>query len=258
MKHLVLILALLCLAAIGFAMSSSHLGQESDSAYEAAYQKWSAVIEANPQLEEPFWFQTDIGPAELRTATQTLLAFGPNLTPFLVEKLRHETDPARLYRLVLLLDRAAGINLYYQSGTENFYDAAPKFRDQFINDWDSQKFTKATQLLRSLYQNRKEDTSAGRIDPKALADIRRFGVFAVPFIEENIRNRNSRELFAAFLIITGKSKQYANYIDNPSDRFTDRSEKLGLMKSWARDNEKKLDKLQSLHERVRELADDPD
>lgn len=257
MKYLLMVLALLCLAAIGFAMSSGRLRQDSDSAYEAAYQKWSAVIDANPQLGEPFWFQTDIGPAELRTATQALLDFGPNLTPFLVEKLRHETDPMRLYRLVLLLDRTAGINLYYQSGAENFYDAAPKFRDQFVNDWDSQKFANATQLLRSLYQDRKEDTTARQIDPKVLADIRRFGVFAVPFIEENIRGRNSRQLFAAFLIITGRSKQYTAYIDNPSGRFTDRGEKLGLMKSWARDTEKKMDRLQELHDRVKQLATDP-
>jgi hypothetical protein len=257
MRYLLIVSGLLCLAVIGFATRSSQFTADSDYAYEAAYQKWVSAIDANPHLEGPFWFQTDSGPAEMRAATQALLAFGPNLTPFLVEKLRRENDPSRLYRLVLLLDWVAGINLYYGSGAENFYGAAPQFRDQFLKDWDSQKYTNATELLRSLYRNRKEDTSAGRIDPKALAEIRRFGVFAVPFIEENIRDRNSRELFAAFLIITGKSKLYADYIENPSNRFIDRGEKLNLVKSWARDSEKRVDKLQGLHERVKQLAIDP-
>ncbi len=257
MRYLLVGIGLLSVSLLGLAMNSTQSPQNSDSAYEEAYQKWSDAIDSNPNLGEPFWVRTDIGPDQMRKATGALLSFGPNLTPFLVKHLRTETDPMRLYRLVYLLNAVSGINLYYQSGAENFYDASPRFRDQLILDWDSQKYSNATAVLEAFYPDN-EDVSAQRVDPKKIAQVRRFGVYAIPFITERIKSRNSRELFAAFLIITGNSDLYAQYIENPSGSFTGRDHKLSLMKSWARDNEKKLDKLQSLHERVRELANDPD
>jgi len=257
MRYLLVGIGLLCVAVLGLAMNSTQSLQDSDSAYEEAYKKWSDAIDSNPNLGEPFWTRTDIGPAEMRNATGALLSFGPNLTPFLVKHLRTETDPLRLYRLVLLLNAVSGINLYYESGAENFYAASPKFRDQFIHDWDSQKYSNATQFLTTLYPDENDDTLT-RIDPRNLAQIRRFGVYAIPFITERVKNRNSRRLFAAFLIITGNSDLYAQYIENPSGFFIGRDHKLSLMKSWARENGSKLDKLQSLHDRVRDLANGPD
>jgi hypothetical protein len=257
MRYLLVGIGLLSVSLLGLAMNPTRSLQDSDSAYEAAYQKWSDAIDSHQELGDTFWVRTDIGPDEMRKATGALLSFGPNLTPFLVKHLRTETDPMRLYRLVRLLSAVSGINLYYQSGAENIYDASPRFRDQFIQDWDSQKYSNATQVLETLYPD-DEDVSAQRVDPKKIAQVRRFGVYAIPFITERIKSRNSRELFAAFLIITGNSDQYAQYIENASGSFTGRDHKLSLMKSWARDNEKKLDKLQSLHDRVKELANDPD
>src|ERR1051326_560197 len=121
MRYALLITVALCLTIMVTAMSSTQPPQDADAAYAAAYQKWSSAIEANPKLGEAFWLRTDIGPADMRSATQELLSFGPNMTPFLVKELRSETDPQRVYRLVLLLNAVSGINLYYESGVESIY-----------------------------------------------------------------------------------------------------------------------------------------
>lgn len=257
MRYSVLTIVALCLTFIGAAMSSSQPPQDVEAAHAAAYERWAQAIESDPRLSEAFWLRTDIGPPEMRAAVREILSFGPNMTPFLVKELRRETDPLRLYRLVLLLNAVSGINLYYESGEESIYHAAPRMRDRFIKDWDSQKFQNASHLLRSTWRGGDEDESAERIDPKKLAKIRRFGVFALPFIIEQVEGRNSRELFAAFLIITGKSDLYAQYLEEPSSLFAGREQKLSLMKAWAGENEKKLDKLHGVHERVKALAADP-
>ena len=137
---------------------------------------------------------------------------------------------------------------------ERFYDAAPQLRDRFIKDWDSHKYLDATELLRNQWRTEDQDTVPDRIDPKKLTQVRRYGVFAIPFIIEKVESHNSSELFAAFLIITGKSDLYAEYLQNPSKLLVNRDQKLSFMKSWARENLNKLDKLPALHEKIKPLA----
>ena len=238
-------------------MNSAPMSQDTDSVYAAAYERWSRAIESNPGLSEPFWLRSDIGPTEMRAAVRDLLSFGPNVLPFLVKELRHETDPVRIYRLVLLLNSVAGINLYYDSGVESVYEDSARLRDVFINDWDSGTFLNATQLLRGAWKKDHQVTAPDRIDPRKLTEVRRYGVFAIPFIVENVETTNSPELFAAFLIITGNSDLYAEYLENPSKHFASRDQKLSSIKSWAGRNEKKMDKLKELHDQIRKLAANP-
>jgi hypothetical protein len=254
MRYILVILAI-CSTIIGTSVtSSSRLPQDMNSTYAAAYERWGRTIESHPTLGEPFWVRTDIGPPEMRNAVQELLSFGPNMTPFLVKELRSETDSLRLYRLVLLLNAVAGINLYFNSGAENFYAAAPQMRNRFIKDWDSHKYLQATELLRNEWRTEDQDRVPERIDPKKLTQVIRYGVFAIPFILENIESHNSSELFAAFLIITGRSDLYAEYLQNPSKLIAGRDQKLSLMKSWANENANKLDKLKTLHEEIKALT----
>ena len=249
---------LLCTTVVGVSLlNSAPVSQDADAAYEAAYERWSRAIESNPGLSEPFWLRSDIGPTDMRAAVKDLLSFGPNVLPFLVKELRHETDPLRIYRLVLLLNSVAGINLYYDSGMESIYDGSPQLRDVFINDWDSGKFLNATQLLRGAWKKDHQVSPSDRIDPRRLIEVRRYGVFAIPFIVENVETTNSPELFAAFLIITGNSDLYAEYLENPSKHFASRVQKLSSIKSWAGKNEKKMDKLKKLHDQIRKLTANP-
>jgi hypothetical protein len=193
----------------------------------------------------------------MRAAVKGLLSFGPNILPLLVKELKQETDSLRIYRLVLLLNAVAGINLYYDSGVQSVHDGSPQLRDRFIEDWDSGKFSNSTQLLRGAWKKGHQVNTSERIDPRKLTEVRRYGVFAIPFIVENIESTNSPELFAAFLIITGDSDLYAEYLENPSKHFASRDQKLSSIKSWVSKNEKKMDKLKGLHDQIRMLAANP-
>lgn len=237
-------------------MTSLLSQQDPDSAYQAAYVRWSQAIELNPRLGEPFWVRDDIGPKEMRDAVKEIRSFGPNMLPFLVNELRRETDSMRVYRLLLLLNAVAGINLYYDSGEQPIYDRVGEMRDAFIQDWDSGKYLNATQLLTATRRGRIGTTSQP-IDPKSLTQLRRYGVFAIPFLVENIETTNSPEAFAAFLIIVGNSELYARHLENPSKQFVNRTEKMSFVRSWAKLIEKKVDKLKGLHERIRILAEAP-
>lgn len=252
-----LILLSVCVIVLGASlMYARPMSQSDDSAYAAAYDRWTRAIESNTTLGEPFWLRSDIGPTDMRVAVTDLLSFGPNILPFLVKELRQETDSLRLYRLVLLLNAAAGINLYYDSGVQNVHHGSSQLRDRFIEDWDSGKFLNATQLLRGTWQGHQAATPE-RIDPKKLIEVRRYGVFAIPFIVENIETTNSPELFAAFLIISGDSDGYDQYLESPSKHFASRDQKLSSIKSWVGKNEKKMDKLKGLHDQIRMLAANP-
>jgi hypothetical protein len=244
--------AIVCWTAVVFASPAGP--QDPDSAYEAAYRRWRAEIEANPALDVPSWLRTDGGPPALRSAVEDLLAFGPNLVPFLADESRRETDRLRLYRLMFLLDRVSGINLYYNSGHENFYDAVPEFKARFLAEWDSGNYRNAGVLLRGAWKDPHPGVTPRKIDPNSITPVRRYGVFAVPFIAESLEQGDSAELFAAFLIITGHPGLYSDFIENPSGSFATREQKLLFVKDWARENVQKVDRLKGLHERIQDLA----
>jgi hypothetical protein len=130
------------------------------------------------------------------------------------------------------------------------YESAPSRRDRFIKDWDSQKYANAVKVLRDSWQEGKNVT---QIDADKLLSVRRYGVFAIPFIIERIEKDNSPELFAAFLSITDNWDLYAQFSEDFS-KVASRDQKLLHMKSWASKNEQKMDKLKGLHERVKALA----
>jgi hypothetical protein len=225
-----------------------------EQAHRVAYQRWSDTIDAHPTLGVPFWVQTENGPADLREAVAALVSYGPNLVPFLVQELRAETDQARMYRLILLLNRVSGINLYYNSGEENVYAAVATLKARFLRDWDAGNYTNATALLRKSWKEPDPEDKTPRIDPKSITLLRRYGVYAVPFIAETLQGRNSPEMFAAFLIIADQPALYTAYIEDPSASFSTGAQKMAQVKDWARKNERKMDRLKGLHERIRTLA----
>ena len=253
MKYAVVLLTL-CATLIGGVIADSFDSQQTGSDYQAEYERWCRAIDSNPVLGEPFWTSTDSGPAELRSAVAELLSIGPNFTPFLVERMRIETAHLRLYQLVLLLNRVSGINLYFDSGEENHYGAMPRFRDSFIQGWDSGKYQNATTLLRATWTYSDDTRMHKEIDPKRLTPILRYGVFALPFIIESLEKHNSSELFAAFLIITGQRELYARYLEKPSDFLPERGQKISYVTAWAGKNERRIDKLRALHQQIKSLT----
>ena len=234
--------------------ATSSPAQDAERDHQKAYLRWRDAIEANPGLDVSAWLRTDAGPLALRSAVEDLIDFGPNLVPFLVKEFRTETDQMRLYRLMFLLDRVGGINLYYGSGHENFYDAVPEIRTTFLSDWDAGNYARASELLRVIWKEPNPGRVSEKVDPKSLLPLRRYGVYAIPFIAEGLDKQNSAELFAAFLIITGDSNQYSAYIENPAKLRPTREEKRAAIRGWAQNNASKVDKLGPLHEKVASLA----
>lgn len=248
-----IVLLTLCWIVSGSAVPSSLQPPQTASDYRAAYERWCRALDSNPGLGEPSWVSTDSGPAELRGAVKELLSFGPNVTTFLAGEMKREKDHLRLYRLVLLLNAVSGINLYFDSGEENFYAAMPRFRDRFVEDWEAGRYFNAAALLQRTWTS-PDERNPGRIAPKSLTPLRRYGVFALPFILESLERDNSAELFAAFLIIIGDSDTFAAYLERPSDFLPARDEKLSFVKTWVSKNESKIDKLEGLHQQIKALT----
>jgi hypothetical protein len=244
---------ILCWIVKGRAVPDSSNPSQPVSDYQVAYERWCQAIEAHPDLGEPFWVRTDIGPSDLQEAIKGLLSYGPNMTSFLAQEMKKEKDQLRLYRLVLLLNAVSGINLYYESGEESFYAATPRFRDRFVADWETGKYLNASVVLQKNWTYL-DARSRRTIDPKRLSSIRRYGVFALPFILENLEKHNSPELFAAFLIITGESDLYSDYLERPNAFLPAPEQKLEFVKAWVNRNESKIDKLEGLHRQIKTLT----
>jgi hypothetical protein len=235
-------------------MASPGPAQTAYPDYKAVYDEWRRQVDANPQLSLPPLHPKYMPPSDLRNATLNLLSIGPNLTPFIVEELRTETDLHRQIYLMYLLDRVSGIDLYHCIDAKYIEDAAAALIKQFIAKWDSGNFLKASELLKSEWKDPVDGTAPEKIDPCSIIPIRRYGAYALPFIFESLNQRNSSKLFAAYLIITGESDQYAQYIKSPSTMFQIRGEKLSHIKAWARENETKFEELGDLYTRIKAIA----
>ncbi|MEK6299485.1 MAG: hypothetical protein AABO41_02090 [Acidobacteriota bacterium] len=249
------VLLTLCWTLIGSAApNSAQTPQPNSLDYRAAYERWRRAVDSYPALTEPHWVSTANVPAELRRAVADLLLIGPNLTPLLVEEMRNEKDNFRLYRLMWLLNRVSGIRLFSVGGDENTVAATPRYRDRFIEEWDSKTFLRTTELLEATWTYRDEARRSEVIDPKKLLQIRRYGVFALPFIIEGLEKRDSPELLAAFLIIIGEPELYSYYLEKPTDFLPDRAQKLEYVKSWVGKNERRIEKLEGLPQQIKALT----
>jgi hypothetical protein len=235
-------------------MAASRPAQNVDPDYKAVYDEWRRQMDANPWLDGPQWFRPEVGPFGLRNATRNLLSIGPNLTPFIVEEFRTETERYRQFILIYLLNKISGINLYFSIGDVYVWDATPELIKKFIAKWDSGDYLRASELLASEWKDPVDRGVSEKVDPDSIMPIRRYGIYALPFIIESLKQRNSSAVFAAYLIITDESDQYAKYIENPSKMFQTQDDKLSHIKAWARKNETKFDKLGALYTRIKAAA----
>jgi hypothetical protein len=218
-----------------------------------AYQNWQAVLDAHPELEDGFFFAQDFGPQQLRDAVKTLLFFGPNQTPFLVEQFRRETNSVRLYRLTKLLNKVSGINLY--SGREQaVFSDLPKYRDEFIKQWDTGEIKRPERLLIDARRLARDAGDSRKVEAKNTFALRRYGIYGIPFLVREIRRTNSSELFAAFLMITDHREIYAQYLDKPQEMFTTVESKLSFIKRWHQDQRGKLHQLGGLNDNIAEAG----
>jgi hypothetical protein len=235
-------------------MAASRPVQKVEPDYKAVYDEWLRQMDANPQLEITQWFRPERGSFGLRNATRNLLSIGPNLTPLVVEELRTSTDRYRQYLLLHLLSKISGITLYFAIGDVYLEDAAPELIKKFIAKWDSGAYLRASELLASEWKDTVDGGMPEKVDPDSIMPIRRYGIYALPFILESLKQRNSSEIFAAYLMIIDEPFLYAEYIENPSKMFRTQGDKLLHIKGWARRTETKCDRLGAIHTQIKAIA----
>jgi hypothetical protein len=224
---------------------------QATNSFEAAYNEWQRILDVSPLSGEPFYFDKNSGSTEQRNAIKSLLTYGPEAVPSLVELMRHESSRMHLYRALQLLEELAGINTY-MGYKKNIYEEVFALGDQFLGQWDSGAYSQVDKILELKYeQYLKPGVDVEKIPPQELAGIRYYGIYALPFIAKAIKIRNSPECYAAFLIITKQRQAYAKYIENPKQDQTSGTQKMDRIRQWYADNRGKFEKLNGLEEKIR-------
>jgi hypothetical protein len=227
------------------------------SPQEHAYEHWIETI-TRYHLDYDLQFETNTliraSPKykESAAAAAEILGFGANLTPFVVKKIRAETDPERLHILCNLLLRTAGINLR-KGDVNQFLKTAPAIRDNFMKKWDTGVYLNADSRLEIIAGQFKGDPRTTRIgtrlDYAQFDPITDYGIYALPFVIRHLKSQNSVQFFAAFtaIAITGPidyGKRYKEILVTPD-------EKLTIVKAWWTANSSKFDQLHPLYENIR-------
>jgi hypothetical protein len=120
----------------------------------------------------------------------------------------------------------------------------------FLNEWDSGGFANPDRILQQVRDASNEDPSAKTVDYRKTFPYRHYGVYALPFLIGEIRERNSAECFNAFLIITFRRDLYEPHYANPLGRFPTVDEKMQFIRSWWGKNRSKFERLGELRART--------
>ena len=81
--------------------------------------------------------------------------------------------------------------------------------------------------------------------------LRKYGVYALPFIARKLKKHNSAELFADYLGSTGQFDLYTEFLEKPQELFPTRQDKLRHLRDWVKTNEQRINKLHPLHENLK-------
>jgi hypothetical protein len=159
---------------------------------------------------------------------------GMEMVYFLCEKIAQgqSTPTKSLYRDVILLDHVAGINLLFSEyPTTNVGDNIRQIVPIYQKEWKQGIYNNPEERIRELCQQLQSKEENKEIEAKDLVQIRRYGIFGLAEIIRQIRDKDSKHAFAAFMIIT-KQNEYANYIRNPHSQYPTRVEKMNKVHSW--------------------------
>jgi hypothetical protein len=200
-------------------------------------------------LGDAFFFETEHGPHDLLKAVKEMENAGPNMTPFLMEQFRTETNGIRLYRLTKLLSKISGVIIYTENPQEVF-SSLQAHRDKFMQEWDSGEIVEPDQKLAKLPRSPEALSGPAKVVLKNTFAFRRYGVYTLPYLIREIRKTNSAELFATFLIITDHQRLYAEYLDKPGELFATKQDKLTFIADWRRNNSARMAKLTNLTKKL--------
>jgi hypothetical protein len=236
-------------AAGGEARSSN--SEDINLVREQAYQRLIQLIEQE-RLEPRFWFPRDDNTNYSITGdlVKALLKDGANTTPFIVEKLRNETNMLRLRVDEQWLYYVAKIGLTPRSSSGSI--PLPELRDQFIREWDSGLYKDPSGRIAAVADQFRGDPSAGRtpgrIDYSTLNPLKYYGVFGIPALIQQLREHNSVQFYAAFQAVTHVGPN--DYGKLYKEVLTAHDEKLAVVKQWWAENSSKFNQLHPLYENI--------
>jgi hypothetical protein len=229
--------------------------------YSAVLERWHTAIRSMGGLSfTPYFGGIPGGSAsarELDDSVKTLASYGANMIPWLVEQIKnnlattnrngnagtHVEDDANL--LFMLGGIQIGI------GTTNYYgDKRLEDINRFVREWDAGVFTNLDKTLARIRDESKEDVRAEKVDFKKTFPYRQYGVFAIPFLINEIRSRNSGECFNAFLIITFERDLYVSHYENPRHLYATQNEKMDFIRNWWKNNRDKFSQLGELPNKI--------
>jgi hypothetical protein len=226
-----------------------------ESGFKKAYDRWQFMLDSSALSSDPFFFDATAGTKEEQDTIKELLTYGVESIPELVALMRNETNRRHLYRATMLLGQMGGGDIYL-SYRENISAEVFDIRDEFLQQWDSGVFTNPDERLSKLAASMLRPLPPGQtIQPHDLRPIRYYGVYAFPFIARAIKNHNSPELYAVFLIVTRESEAYTEYIQNPGQLDSRSEHKMERFRLWYENNRERLEQVPGLSAKMRNAVE---
>jgi hypothetical protein len=286
-----MVLSLVLAALSSTSLSNLVHGQsaEPSASYRAILERWHAALNLSPSglSFTPYFGLAGPGALELNASVKQLESIGANMIPFMVKQIRGDLrtlknamtaspmtwDPAcvnfetaahkkgeigtaanRLDRDVELMFMLGGIQI--RIGMTDFSTTHWMERiEGFLKEWDAGSYISPESKLRAIREESKEVRDSPAIDYRKTFPYRRYGIYALPFLINEIRDNNSAECFSAFLIITFHRDLYASHYDDPRKLYPTTSDKMSFIRTWWRENKQKLTQLRDLSDKIRTLAD---
>jgi len=210
---------------MGIAAGQVIYAGEQQKLYDDLYNQWHAVLNTQPILREPQWTRT--GP--VNEMKQAGIAFATYLCNRIAGEVGTVGVDPDLYQDLILLDQVAGINLIFgdsQSDFSNIAESMPKAVARFKQEWTHGIYNNPSKRVRELCKQTLPHESDIQIAPWQVISLRRYGIFGLPELIKQIKEYNSKHAFAAFLIISGQNRIYADYLQHSDALFASRTQKL--------------------------------
>lgn len=226
-----------CLVLIGM-VSQSGGAEPQARKWENLYERWHTLVAANPLIDVPTLFSTNFYPemgAVLAEIYSNRLQFAFWLCNRMVTN-QYSNMAEGVFgtfcKDLMLLDEISGVTLIYPLPG----DEAPGYLERnfrrFQQEWKEGKYEDPSEELRKYCESKLGTEVADKLEPGDLLFVRRYGIFGLPELIRQMRKNNSKHAFAAYLIITGHRGEYADYIVNSNQGFTNAEAKLRHVRKW--------------------------
>jgi hypothetical protein len=219
------------------------------NAHLVKYMTWTSVLD-KLKIRQQDWLTTVGEPVEAAAATKELLDVGENLIPVLIEQLRQEEDPEKLYRLSWLFYQVSRIDLRGRiiGDLREVLRQLPRIRSQFLEEWDSGLYDRAELSLAQL-GGLLEGSPEGWINWGRFEEIGYYGIYALPFLIDRIGQSNSTYAFGLFL---GRARApgYQTYFKEYPTRHVAHQEKIAAIRNWWAENHQNYIQLHPLYEKI--------